>query len=144
MSPTTWNNSFSVGIDQIDDQHKDLFNCIADLENSISNPDEKQRWSSIHYSIVKLRDYTRIHFSIEECVMEILDYPGRAAHIREHNRFAEVVSELERRSITHNNITANEIVEFLRDWLVKHIAVVDQDYSRYFAKTIKKQTNVTG
>ena len=136
MSPTTWNNSFSVGIEQIDDQHKDLFNCIADLEKSVANPDEKQRWNSIHYSIMKLQDYVRIHFSVEECLMEVLGYPGRAAHIREHNKFVKVVSDLERRSITQNNITANEIVEFLRDWLVNHIAVTDQDYSRYFAKAM--------
>ncbi len=62
MSPTMWNNNFSVGIDQIDAQHKVLIGHIAGQEASVDNPDEKQRWSSIHYAIVQLRDYTRIHF----------------------------------------------------------------------------------
>lgn len=135
MSPTMWENSYSVGIDQIDAQHKVLVGYIADLEKSVDNPDEKQRWSSIHYAIVQLRDYTRIHFSVEECLMAILGYPGREPHIKEHNSFISFLADLERRSITHNDITENEIVEFLRNWLLNHIAHSDKDYSRYFVET---------
>lgn len=135
MSPTTWNNSFSVDIEQIDSQHKVLVGYIADLEASVENLDEKQRWSSIHYAIVQLRDYTRIHFSVEECLMEILGYPGRSSHIEEHKSFVDVISELERRSITHNDITETEIIDFLRTWLLNHIATSDKEYSRYFSDT---------
>lgn len=144
MSETKWNNGFSVGIEQIDAQHKTLFGYIADLENSVENPDDRQRWSAIHYAIVQLRDYTRIHFSIEECLMEILSYPGRANHVQEHARFVNFLSELERRSITHNDITENEIVEFLRNWLQDHIAVSDKEYGRYFSNTKTFITRPTG
>lgn len=133
MSPTMWNNNFSVGIDQIDAQRKVLIGHIAGLEASVDNPDEKQRWSSIHYAIVQLRDYTRIHFSVEECLMEILAYPDRAPHIEEHKSFVSVIEDLELRSITHNDITETEIIEFLRTWLVNHIATSDKKYSHYFS-----------
>lgn len=133
-SETAWKDGFSVGIDQIDAQHKTLFGYIANLEKSVDNPDDRQRWSAIHYAIVQLRDYTRIHFSIEECLMEILGYPGRTDHVQEHGRFVSFLADLERRSITHNDITENEIVEFLRNWLLNHIAVSDQDYGRYFSR----------
>lgn len=136
MNATKWNNSFSVGIEQIDAQHKVLFKYIADLEKTLSNPDEKQRWLTIHYVIVQLRDYARIHFSVEECLMEILSYSGRDAHIQEHGKFVSYLSELEHRSITHNDISENEIIEFLRDWLVDHIAVSDKEYSRYFSEAV--------
>jgi hemerythrin len=133
MNPTLWTNNFSVGIEQIDAQHKVLIGYITDLETSVDNPDEKQRWSSIHYAIVQLRDYTRIHFSVEECLMEILDYPGRGPHIEEHKGFVETISDLERRSITHNDITEGEIIEFLRRWLLNHIETSDREYSSYFS-----------
>lgn len=133
VSRTKWNSRFSVGIEQIDAQHKTLFGYIADLEKSVDNPDERQRWTAIHYAIVQLRDYSRIHFSVEECVMEILGYPGRIDHVLEHGRFISFLSDLERRSITHNDITENEIIEFLRNWLLNHIAVSDQEYSRFFS-----------
>lgn len=134
VSRTRWNSRFSVGIEQIDAQHKALFGYIADLEKSVDNPDERQRWTAIHYAIVQLRDYSRIHFSVEECVMEILGYPGRSEHVLEHGRFIGFLSDLERRSITHNDITENEIIEFLRNWLLNHIAVCDQEYSRFFSE----------
>lgn len=134
MSPTQWDKSFSVDIEQIDAQHKTLFGYIADLEKSVEDPDERQRWSAIHYAIVQLRDYTRIHFSVEECLLEVLGYPGRHAHVQEHHGFVSFLSDLERRSITHNDITENEIVDFLRNWLLNHIAVSDKEYSRYFAE----------
>lgn len=133
MSPTMWNSNLSVGIEQIDSQHKAVIGYIAELEASVDNPDEKQRWSSIHYAIVQLRDYTRIHFSVEESLMEILGYPGRGPHIEEHINFVKVIAELERRSITHNDITETEIIKFLRDWLLNHIATSDKEYSRYFS-----------
>jgi hemerythrin len=133
VSRTRWSSTFSVGIEQIDAQHKTLFGYIADLEKSVDNPDERQRWSAIHYAILQLRDYSRIHFSVEECVMEVLGYPGRIDHVQEHRHFIGFLSDLERRSITHNDITENEIIEFLRNWLLKHIAVSDKEYSRYFS-----------
>lgn len=136
MNATKWNNRFSVGIERIDDQHKVLFNYIADLEKALGNPVEKQRWSTIHYVIVQLRDYARIHFAVEECLMEILSYPGRDAHIQEHGKFVSYLLELEHRSITHNNITELEIIEFLRDWLMNHITVSDKEYSRNFSETV--------
>ncbi len=134
VSRTKWHSKFSVGIEEIDAQHKTLFGYIADLEKSVDNPDERQRWSAIHYAIVQLRDYSRIHFSVEECVMEILGYPSRMDHVQEHGCFISFLSDLERRSITHNDITENEIIEFLRNWLVNHIAVSDKEYSRFFSE----------
>ena len=136
-SQTKWDSSFSVGIEQIDDQHKALFANIAELEESVDNPDEIQRWSAIHYGIVQLRDYTRIHFSVEESLMQVLDYPERQSHIKEHQSFVRYLADLERRSITHNDITADEIIEFLRNWLLNHIAISDQKYSRHFSSIRK-------
>jgi hemerythrin len=65
--------------------------------------------------------------------MEILGYPGRGPHIDEHKGFIKVIADLERRSITHNDITETEIIEFLRHWLLNHIATSDKDYSHYYS-----------
>lgn len=131
-----WDDSFSVGIEQIDAQHKKLFGFIADLSESVTNPDVKQRWSAIHYTIVQLREYTHVHFSVEECLLDIFGFPGQDGHVKEHVRFIGFLEDLERRSIMHNDISENEIVEFLREWLISHIAVSDKEYGNYVAKTI--------
>jgi len=133
MSFTTWNNEYSVGIDEIDDQHKGLVDCIANLEKSIEGVDEKQRWTAIHYAIVQLSDYTRIHFSVEESLMRILGYPQRDAHVAQHKIFVSFLEHVQRKSITHD-ISEDEIVRYLREWLLTHILRDDKQYAVWFAK----------
>lgn len=132
MALTTWKDEYSVGIDEIDSQHKVLINCISTLEQSIADADEKRRWMAIHYAIVQLSDYTRIHFSVEESLMRIIGYRGCDAHIAEHRRFVTYLRDVERKSISHD-VSEDEIVTFLRGWLVKHILNDDKLYAASFA-----------
>lgn len=134
MGLTKWHSDYSVGIDEIDDQHKMLIECITGLENSIEGGDEKQSWTAIHYAIVQLSDYTRIHFSVEESLMRIFDYPDRDAHIAQHRMFVTYLRDAERKSITHD-IGQDQIVSFLRNWLLTHILSDDKKYASHFAAT---------
>jgi hemerythrin len=131
MGLTTWKAEYSVGIDEIDDQHKMLIDCIANLERSIEDNDEKQRWTAIHYAIVQLSDYTRIHFSVEESLMRILDYPQRETHIAQHKVFVSFLQDIQRKSITRD-VTEDQIARFLRDWLLMHISNEDKNYAVWF------------
>ena len=135
MRLTQWMNEYSVGIDEVDDQHKVLINCIANLEQAIDSGDEKQRWSAIHYAIVQLSDYTRVHFSVEESLMRILKYPGCAEHIAQHQVFVKYLADMERRSITQD-ISEDEIVGFLRNWLLTHILEDDKRYAASFVDAV--------
>jgi hemerythrin len=129
---TTWSERFLVGIEPIDKQHKALFDYMDGLEQSFRCPDEKQRWSAIHYAIVPLREYAHIHFSVEESLMEILEYPGRTAHVADHRQFLSFLTDLEHRSIIQKSIAQNEVLEFLSGWLLNHIAISDKEYSAHF------------
>lgn len=131
---TQWRSEYSLGIDEIDSQHKGLISCISSLEKSIEDPDEKQRWAAIHYAIVQLSDYTRIHFTVEESLMRVLAYPDIDAHIAQHGVFISYLKDMERKSITHD-VREEEIVSFLRNWLLQHIMVDDKRYAAFFAQT---------
>lgn len=143
MGLTQWCSEYSLGIDEIDGQHKGLINCISALESSIENPDEKQRWAAVHYAIVQLSDYTRIHFTVEESVMRVLGYPGLDAHIAQHGVFVAYLKEMERKSITHD-VREEEIVSFLRKWLLNHILVDDKNYATYFLQTRQGNAGLEG
>jgi hemerythrin len=134
MGLTKWQDQYSVGIDEVDNQHKILINCIASLEQAIEHDDEKQRWSAIHYAIVQLADYTRVHFSVEESLMQILNYPESDSHIAQHRMFVASLRDMERKSITQD-VTEDDVVSFLRNWLLTHIANDDMKYAAYFATT---------
>lgn len=136
MSITTWQSSYSVGIDEIDGQHKGLIELIGHLESSMQSNDEKLRWSAIHYAIVRLSDYVRIHFAVEESLMRVLGYPEIEHHTAQHRDFENYLHDLERRSITHN-VTEDEVVSFLRGWLINHIQKDDQHYAAFFQQKLK-------
>lgn len=120
---------FLLGIKEIDDQHGTLFDCILHIEEAVSR---EERWSAVHYSLVQLTDFARIHFSVEECLMRILGYPELESHVLEHRQFGRKLDELRDRSVKDD--ISDEMVNFLRSWLTGHILKSDQAYVRHFLK----------
>ncbi len=121
-----WKEAYSIGIPEIDEQHKQLLDCIERLESA---GDGRQRELAVYFVMEQLTDYVRIHFAVEEIVMRLFDYPGLEAHVAEHRAFAARLKEFE----------ASELVEdmhaqagkFLREWLVQHIQGSDKRYAAY-------------
>lgn len=127
MAVFEWDSSISLGIPSIDEQHKALFEWINSLDKAIMGGDGSE---AIEEIIWKLVTYVTEHFNAEERLMLSCNYPGLSAHRKEHDLFV-----LRLREIQTNFIDAHEmsksILDFLSDWLVRHIRGTDQDYSRY-------------
>jgi hemerythrin len=124
-----WNESLSVGIDEIDHQHRlflDYFNLLIDAINSGG------RWSDVHFSFVLLRDYAKRHFFLEESVLRMSDYPGTDEHIECHRKILEQLDVLEKESLNKN--ISGEATALLQYWLLGHIMHTDIDYARHFAE----------
>lgn len=128
-----WSDDYSIGIDVIDDQHQTLIGGITFLEDSLLDPDPAGRVGSLKTAIQGLNDYARMHFTVEEALMEILGYPGLSPHQHQHYAFFDYLDNLERRVVTEN-VDPNEVINFLRDWLVRHIMHEDLAYAEYFRK----------
>jgi hemerythrin len=116
-----WREEYSVGVAEIDDQHRDLVDCIAQLRQSIS---AKQRWSVVHAVLVRLADYVRIHFAVEESLMRITRYPGIEQHLEEHRWFRASLDDLKRKTLSMN--ISEDMTAFLADWLGSHIMRSDK------------------
>jgi hemerythrin len=117
---------YSIGIPEIDAQHKQLFDCIDRLEAA---GDDRQRELAVYYVMDELRDYVRIHFSVEEVVMRLFDYPERDKHAAEHRMFAARLERFEETELRHD--VHSEAGKFLREWLVNHIQGSDQRYADF-------------
>ena len=127
MAIFEWDDSIALGIPTIDEQHKALFGWINTLDEAIKNGDGSEAAGEV---IWKLITYVTEHFSEEERLMLSCNYPGLAAHRKEHDLF---VSRL--RGIQVNFNDGHEmginVLDFLADWLVCHIKGTDQGYSRF-------------
>ncbi len=125
-----WSDDFSVGIQEIDEQHKVLVGILNELSEAI---DDRRGTEVRNVIIDRLLEYTRIHFTVEESLMRILGYPKYEEHKHEHERLISQVIDFISK-ITSDNMSSYELLFFLRSWLLNHIMKSDKAYEEHFLK----------
>ena len=124
-----WTDELSVGIEEIDEQHKVLVNLINKMHTAI----EEHHGSDVVSEILsELADYTKIHFAVEESLMRILDYPGYEDHKVIHDELLDNVLELQKKVAFGKTAISFELMHFLKSWLSKHIMEEDMQYTGFF------------
>ena len=126
-----WDDCYSVGIDVLDKQHKDLFEFTNALYAGCRRGETAAREhfiDTLHATV----DYVTVHFSTEERMMDKIQYPDTAKHKREHTDFVKKVMEAQKELEEGKRGGAIKFVQFLRDWIVSHIAVCDKNMAEYF------------
>lgn len=124
-----WSNELSVGIEEIDAQHK----VLVDLLNQIHEAIQQRQGAEITGEIIeRLREYTRIHFAVEESLMRILHYPEYERHKEEHDRLIDQLNGFRDKLESGKSSISFELAHFLKVWLTKHIMEADKRYTPYF------------
>lgn len=131
-----WTPALGTGVSLIDEQHKALFQWLAELENAASDG----RTLFGVFVLTRLKHYVREHFAAEEALMKSAGYAGLEAHAAEHAIFRARLAELQLKSIAQD--VSSDTVEFLKDWLINHISVTDMAYVPCLkqAKVVKAKT----
>ncbi|OHD55532.1 MAG: hemerythrin [Spirochaetes bacterium GWF1_51_8] len=131
----TWSGYLSVGIEQIDTQHKHLIDLINALYDAMSKGQGK---AAMENTLDELAKYTVEHFSAEESLMQKYGYSGYQTHKAEHETFVQKVVDFKKGFEAGKILLSIEVMNFLRDWTVNHIADTDKAYSQFFiSKGIK-------
>ena len=121
-----WKPEHSIGIQEIDDQHKKLIEIISSIERAIKL---QRGWREIVYALVDLKIFARRHFEIEEALMRMYAFKDAAKHTEEHQYFFTRLAEIESKSVYA--AAESELLKFLRDWLKDHILVADRSYAEH-------------
>ncbi len=129
MAFLNWDDSLSVKIDSIDEEHKKLIGLINDFYQDIYTKSPREK---IRETVKGLKDYTALHFSTEEKYMQKFDYPEYENHKQEHDHFVQRVLDYEERLNDGKFIVSIEITNFIKDWIQNHIKGTDQKYTEYF------------
>ncbi|MFA7300837.1 MAG: bacteriohemerythrin [Candidatus Shapirobacteria bacterium] len=126
-----WEDSYSVGVKVIDDQHKKMFETINKLIDALATVPTKAQVDEI---IADLILYKKFHFETEEKYFGEFNYENREEHKLKHQEFNVKLDELVLKNGNDSITLAFELVNFLEDWLINHLMTEDQKYVECFAK----------
>lgn len=125
-----WFDKLATGLEEVDNQHKKLVDIINELYDTLRKGLVGPNIDKIFHELV---GYAIYHFDTEEELMNKHNYPGYAHHKEEHDRFKDIIKEfLEEKDYKRGY--SLDLLIFLRDWLVKHIIVVDKKMGAYICK----------
>ena len=126
MELLQWHDSFSVGIEIVDQQHQKLFSLINDL---IVKNQPHQKKEMIEKALGDLLDYTDYHFKTEEKLFKI--HPNFKRHKAVHQSFADKVSGFAAAFKSGNTDFKPAIVGFLVDWIKRHVLNMDKAFFQH-------------
>ena len=128
MEYITWDDSYSVNIDSIDNQHKKLFNEINKFYENIGKKRNNEVLADILFQLAR---YSVYHFQTEEQWMKKYGYKNYINHKKEHDFFIDKINELQNRLKEGKLVLSIELTSFLKTWLSNHIQKSDKAYSHF-------------
>lgn len=128
MARLEWNEELSMGVEEIDRQHKELIRIANGLINAVALEREPRILKNV---IRKLREYTVFHFNSEEALMEKTRYPKRGEHAKTHQNLKNNVKRYQRVIYKKEKLEPEAVLNFLKIWLLKHILESDMEFARF-------------
>ena len=123
-----WSEIYSVKIGIVDTQHKNLVNILNELHQAMLGAQGKDKVGQVLLNLIK---YTQVHFAMEEKLMQSHGYTDFPAHKAEHDQLASMVLEFQRKFLSNEVGLTVEMMDFLKDWLSKHILDSDKKYGPF-------------
>ena len=125
-----WDKHLELGIPFIDRQHKNLVRVINNLSLACLHSPETANHHFMNTAFDAV-DSIHHHYRTDEKLMLLLEYQGYAQHRKEHDRFIEAVFSHSENSDGSRRIIPIQFVNFLKDWILSHITVKDQEFINY-------------
>jgi hemerythrin len=126
MAFLEWRQEWTVGVEELDRQHKRLIEVLNRLHDAMTLGTPRD---AVARTVSDLISYTRYHFVREEDSMRVHGYPAYAEHKRQHDDFANMVLRFEEDLQSGRIALSVPLMQFLKTWLKEHIAGSDQAYS---------------
>lgn len=133
MEYLMWSDSFKVGVEAFDKDHRHLIKLINDLHGGLVSGFGISEMTFILDDLVR---YTVVHFKREEDLMEKHSYPTLEEHRREHKALTEQVLDFQTQLKAGKKAFTIELMGFLKDWLTNHILKTDMRYGDFFRKVL--------
>lgn len=130
MALLAWTGAFSVGVKDIDDQHK----ILIDRANALNEAMKIGLGADVTGQVLgDLISYTETHFAFEEQLMDRYQFPLAPNHKLQHRELVKAVIAFKDK-FEHRDAVAADMMVFLRDWLTRHIMNSDKMFAKHLNK----------
>jgi len=127
MPCVEWGKQFTVGISQIDEEHKMLIGLINEAFDSAELMDPEANTREV---LAHMRNYAIGHFKTEENLMRLYNCEDDGQHVAEHREFLRRVEAAEQRLAAGRILDPFSIFDFLKTWLHEHVLGTDRRLGR--------------
>lgn len=126
----TWTSSLMTGIDQVDQEHKQLIEQVENLYEAMSKGQGDARIREI---LNFLEKYTVEHFRNEERLYQKHGYPDLNRHKEIHAQFIEDFGQLKQEFLSNqsDHSLAIKVNKLAMSWLTNHIGKEDKQACQY-------------
>lgn len=126
-----WDKILSVGVDEIDDDHRKLIHIFNILNRAVADRESPEYLAA---ALAELIHCTVWHFSHEERLMLKHRYPAADEHRTEHGELILNAQELQRSMLQADEPFAQEQLLYLERWLTEHILTADARLGEYLCE----------
>jgi len=142
MSHVVWDESFSVGDKELDEQHKRWIDIHNRLHDELLNGSVDTLKSLAADALREMLRYVDHHFECEERYMADIGFPEASAHWRLHKDFDSMIYSMLREIEDGDMPVLNsELIKILQNWLVNHILVEDRKFADFKNKSSSDATS---
>lgn len=129
MEKIIWGENFSVGVRDLDGQHKQIVMLVNTL---IEMSDTKVDSEIISDTLTKMTQYAIDHFQKEEQYMLDYGYPEYSSQRKQHQEFKKKTVDFCMETMAHKVTVPTEIFSYLKLWWTNHILQEDMKYKKFF------------
>lgn len=130
MEHISWTDDLEVGVQLVDDQHKQFFRAANELAEAMWDGRGKEM---VGKTLDFLADYAAMHFREEEDLMSRHSYPEISSQKRAHEIFNKQMKDLQTR-LAGGESASNISIELLNgscEWFRNHIRMMDKPMGQY-------------
>ncbi|MBL4692245.1 MAG: bacteriohemerythrin, partial [Magnetovibrio sp.] len=129
MSQILWNDSYSAGLGELDDDHHRLFDVINKMDAAIEAGNGKDVMADI---LNDMLEHTAHHFPHEEQLMAQFNFPKLHEHQAMHAKATEVLNEMKEQLENNSpDLTPAKLSHFLSFWFGTHFLTEDAKFKRH-------------
>jgi len=122
MALLQWKDHYSVGVEAVDHEHKELIDLINRLYDAMSVKDSK---TSVEAFFGDLFKAISAHFALEERFMRERGYDQLIQHKADHERLLDDIRDIMDDFEGHDEIDSVTLATRLETWFSRHFEIYD-------------------